>query len=65
LHCSYVGPILEKLRAGDCFRKPLQQQALQPPHTNAQVDEDVAAEESRVNSLNENITDFLELRRLF
>jgi hypothetical protein len=63
LHRSYVTPILDKLRAGDCFRKPLQQLALQPPQTNAQVDEDVAAEASRVNSHNENITDILELRR--
>jgi hypothetical protein len=63
LHRRYLGPILDKLRAGECFRTPLQQQADQPSQANAPVDEDVAAEASRVNSHNGNITDILELHR--
>ena len=63
LHHRYLGPILDKLRAGECFRTPLQQQADQPSQANAPVDEDVAAEASRVNSHNGNITDILELHR--
>jgi hypothetical protein len=42
----------------------VQQQAqAQPLQANVQVDEDVAAEVSRLNSHNDNITDILELRR--
>ena len=63
LHFRYLGPILDKLRAGECFRAPLQQQADQPSQANAPVDEDVAAEASRVNSHNGAITDILELHR--
>ena len=63
LHFRYLGPILDKLRAGECFRAPLQQQADQPSQANAPVDEDVAAEAARVNSHNGSITDILELHR--
>ncbi len=65
LHFRYLGPILDKLRAGECFRAPLQQQPPpdQPSQANAPVDEDVAAEASRMNSHNGPITDILELHR--
>ena len=60
LICRYLGPILDKLRAGECFKSPLQQQ-FQPQHPPQQIDEDVAAEASRMSTHNGNITDILEL----
>lgn len=60
LICRYLGPILDKLRAGECFKSPLQQQ-FQPQHQPQQIDEDVAAEASRMSTHNGNITDILEL----
>jgi ATP-binding cassette subfamily A (ABC1) protein 3 len=60
LICRYLGPILDKFRAGECFKSPLQP-LFQPQHQPQQIDEDVAAEASRMSTHNGNITDILEL----
>lgn len=66
LTCRYLGPILDKVRAGECFMcfKAPQQQA-QPKQQLQPLDEDVAAEASRLNDGNRNILDILEMRRSF
>jgi hypothetical protein len=78
--CRYVTPILDKLRAGECCKQPgsgvqtvdalgnpiSPQQIVQQrqQQQQQQLDEDVAAEASRINARNGNLTDILELHRL-